>query len=77
MTRQKGKWVNTNGNVLSWTNWSVGQPNNYQTGQDYAAITFNNKWSDYSDWAMVNVVCQQTLLTREMHLTTLSLEIVK
>ena len=61
MTSQKGKWIDTNGNAPSWTNWSVGQPNNYQTGQDYAAITFINKWSDYSDWAMVNIVCQQTL----------------
>ncbi len=46
----KGTFKWANGELLSYTNWNSGEPNNANNNEDYVGMNFNSpgKWNDYN-----------------------------
>lgn len=43
---REGSWRNTKGNLISFTFWGPGEPNNYRGGEDCAQLRGNGYWND-------------------------------
>ena len=57
----EGKFMSFNGDMLNYTNWESGEPNNFAKGEDYVILQIkkNGTWNDISkDWA-AHLVCQK------------------
>ena len=57
----KGK----NNESLSFTNWALGQPNNFGNDQNFVSISYPNfKWGDWSGETIGEVICQQQIKSK-------------
>ena len=47
---------------LSFVNWALGQPNNFDNDQNFVSISYPNfKWGDWSGDTIGEVICQQEI----------------
>ena len=50
---------------LSFTNWALGQPNNFGNDQNFVSISYPNfKWGDWSGDTIGEVICQQEIKSK-------------
>lgn len=54
----EGKFVDTEGNQLTFTNWSPGQPDDYKGVQDCATITDSGLWDDVGCGGKHPIICE-------------------
>lgn len=56
----EGTWVWTSGEVVSYTNWSANEPNDYSTGEDYGSMNWRGVgWNDLngqSKWNSFGII---------------------
>ena len=57
----EGKWVDSSGQALTYTNWYPGQPSNHDGRQhylEYAANEMKGQWNDAEGDHKENIVCE-------------------
>ena len=54
---EEGTFVSSDGQVVSYTNWDSGQPDNFGSGEDVVFIKGNGFWGDFPLTYQFKFVC--------------------
>jgi hypothetical protein len=60
---QEGKWMWTDGTLLSYKNWHKNEPNNYGGREDCGALWNGMKWNDWFCSSKAYYICEKRVST--------------
>ena len=61
---KEGEWVDSAGQLLTYTNWYPGQPPNNHGIKDYLGYANNGQWYNGHGGHVENIVCERSVRSK-------------